>query len=191
MLEKRWGHSSQDLGWIFHFFFRINLLVKFYIKLCPYVLIVAVQIFLLVLPNRVPAPKPWTISMETYGFKDVSTILLFPSVLRRRTAMSKVLAQSLSGFQNLRVASVPTQTPPPPKKRRYAPALTSHQNLGFQPRFRIQFFLLKFGEGPLAAACRDELGPVVVHFGSRAEGRRFNSARRRLQWAGVKFHRFV
>ena len=43
----------------------------------------------------------------------------------------------------------------------------------------------------MAAARRDELGPVVVHFGSRAEGRRFNSARRRLQWAGVKCHDFV
>ena len=97
LLDKRWGHSSQDLGWIFNFFFHINLPGKVYINLCRYVLIVAVQIFLLVLPNRVPVPKPWRISMETYGFKDVSTILLFPSVLRRRTAMSKVLAQSLSG----------------------------------------------------------------------------------------------
>jgi hypothetical protein len=48
------------------------------------------------LPIRVLAPKPWEIAMEVYGFKDVVTILLFPSVLRR-IAMSKVLAQSPSG----------------------------------------------------------------------------------------------
>ena len=48
------------------------------IDLCRYVLIVAVQTFLLFLPTRVSAPKPWRMSMEPYGFEDVSTILLFP-----------------------------------------------------------------------------------------------------------------
>ena len=74
------------------------------------------------------------------------------------------------------------QKPPDPKKRRSAPALIPNQKSKFWvPNFGPDFSP-KFRKSPFASARRDELDPVVVHSGSRAEGWRFDFGHRRLHW---------